>query len=250
MIEQIPAVSEAAASARRPRVGEGVVGAIARDICSEIYPEGTFLPRENDLCERYGVSRTVIREAIKALESLRLVRSRSKVGTVVCPKTEWNILDPRVLDWIGPEIFESDLLSCILEARRAIEPAAADMAAARASMQDIAELERAWRDMRDSEGEGDLEAFTEADARFHVCLLKASGNRVFLQMAGIIEAALRFSLHASNEAVERHDEAIDIHFELVEALRLRDRAAAADCSRRMLDIAQRDLTAAVERRKG
>lgn len=247
MIEDRPIASDAAASARRPRVREGVVGAIARDICSEIYPEGTFLPRENDLCDRYGVSRTVIREAIKALESLRLVRSRSKVGTVVRPKTEWNILDPRVLDWIGPEIFESDLLSCILEARRAIEPAAADMAAARASMQDIAELERAWRDMRDSEG--DLEAFTEADARFHVCLLKASGNRVFLQMAGIIEAALKFSLHASNEVVERHDEAIGIHFELVEALRLRDRAAAADCSHRMLDIAQRDLTAAVERRK-
>jgi GntR family transcriptional regulator, galactonate operon transcriptional repressor len=98
--------------------------------------------------------------------------------------------------------------------------------------------------------EGDLESFTQADAHFHVCLLKASGNRVSLQLAGFIEAALRFSLHASNKAVERHDEAIDIHFELVEALRLRDRSGAVDCSRRMLDIAKRDLTAAVQRRKG
>ncbi len=77
------------------------------------------------------------------LESKGLVRGRSRVGTVVCSKDEWNILDQQVLEWIGDRIFQFDLLNCILEARRAIEPVAAELAAARATVQEIAAIERA-----------------------------------------------------------------------------------------------------------
>lgn len=229
---------------RRPRVQKNVTRSIASDICADIFPVGSYLPRENDLCERYGVSRTVIRESLKILESKGMVRGRSRVGTVVCGKDEWNILDAQVLEWIGERIFEFDLLNCILEARRAIEPVAAEFAAERATVQEIADLERAWQAMRD--GERDVAGFTDADVAFHTCLLKASHNQVFLQLVGIIQAALKFSLHASNEAAERRDEAIDIHRELVEALRMRDKAAARDCSIRMLDLAARDLATAVK----
>ncbi|MGN7804642.1 MULTISPECIES: FadR/GntR family transcriptional regulator [unclassified Sinorhizobium] len=232
---------------RRPRVQKNVTRAIASDICADVFPVGSYLPRENDLCERYGVSRTVIRETLKVLESKGMVRGRSRVGTVVCNKDEWNILDSQVLEWIGERIFEFDLLNCILEARRAIEPAAAEFAAERATVQEIADLERAWQAMRD--GERDLAGFTDADVAFHTCLLKASHNQVFLQLVGIIQAALKFSLHASNEVAERRDEAIDIHGELVEALRLRDKVRARDCSMRMLDLAARDLKIAVERHR-
>lgn len=229
---------------RRPRVQKNVTRAIASDICADVFPVGSTLPRENDLCERYGVSRTVIRESLKILESKGMVLGRSRVGTVVCGKDEWNILDSQVLEWIGERIFEFDLLNCILEARRAIEPAAAEFAAERATVQEIADLERAWQAMRD--GERDVDGFTDADVAFHTSLLKASHNQVFLQLAGIIQAALKFSLHASNEAAERRDEAVDVHGELVEALRLRDKARARDCSMRMLELAARDLKAAVE----
>ena len=229
---------------RRPRVQKNVTRTIASDICADIFPVGSYLPRENDLCERYGVSRTVIRASLKILESKGMVRGRSRVGTVVCGKDEWNILDAQVLEWIGERIFEFDLLNCILEARRAIEPVAAEFAAERATVQEIADLERAWQAMRD--GERDVAGFTDADVAFHTCLLKASHNQVFLQLVGIIQAALKFSLHASNEAAERRDEAIDIHRELVEALRMRDKAAARDCSTRMLDLAARDLATAVK----
>lgn len=229
---------------RRPRVQKNVTRTIASDICSDTFPVGSYLPRENDLCERYGVSRTVIRESLKILESKGMVRGRSRVGTVVCGKDEWNILDAQVLEWIGERIFEFDLLNCILEARRAIEPVAAEFAAERATVQEIADLERAWQAMRD--GERDVAGFTDADVAFHTCLLKASHNQVFLQLVGIIQAALKFSLHASNEAAERRDEAIDVHRELVEALRMRDKAAARDCSIRMLDLAARDLATAIK----
>jgi len=238
-----PDMSEGEGSVRRPRVQKNVTRTIATDICADVFPVGAFLPTENELCLRYGVSRTVIRESLKSLESKGLVRGRSRVGTVVCPKEEWNILDQQVLEWIGPRIFELDLLNCVLDARRAIEPFAAEFAAERATLQEVAEIERAWEDMRDAEG--DLEAFTKADVAFHAGLLKASHNQVFMQLASIIRAALEFSLHASNEAADARGEAVEIHRQLVEALRLRDRQAARECSRRMLDIAARDIAIAV-----
>ncbi|WP_082512035.1 FadR/GntR family transcriptional regulator [Rhizobium sp. Root1204] len=230
---------------RRPRVQKNVTRAIADDICADIFSAGDFLPTENDLCDRYGVSRTVIRESLKILESKGLVRGRSRVGTVVCRKDEWNILDQQVLEWIGPRIFEFDLLNCILEARRAIEPAAAELAAERATVQEIADVERAWLEMRDAEG--DIERFTKADVAFHTSLLKASHNQVFLQLSSIIQVALEFSLHASNEVVDRRDEAVDIHRQLVEALRMRDTAAARNCSLQLLSLAARDLAVAVKK---
>lgn len=230
---------------RRPRVQKNITRAIASDICADVFPVGGFLPTENELCLRYGVSRTVIRESLKILESKGLVRGRSRVGTVVCAKEEWNILDQQVLEWIGPRIFELDLLKCVLDARRAIEPFAAEFAAERATVQEVAEIERAWEQMRDAEG--DVARFTEADVAFHAGLLKASHNQVFMQLASIIRAALEFSLYASNEAVDARGEAVEIHKQLVEALRMRDKAAARDCSHRMLDLAARDLALAIRK---
>lgn len=238
-------VPEGEGGVRRPRVQKNVMRVLASDICAEIFPIGAFLPTENELCQRYGVSRTVIRETLKILESKGLVRSRSRVGTIVCPKEEWNILDQQVLEWIGPRIFEMDLLKCVLDARRAIEPFAAEFAAERATLQDIAEIERAWEQMRDAEG--DVTLFTEADVAFHAALLKASHNQVFMQLASIIRAALELSLHASNEAADARDEAVDVHRRLVEALRMRDKAAARECSYRMLDLAARDLAIAIQK---
>jgi DNA-binding FadR family transcriptional regulator len=237
-------VPEGEGGVRRPRVQKNVTRAIASDICADVFPVGTFLPTESELGPRYGVSRTVIRESLKILASKGLVRGRSRVGTVVCPKEEWNILDRQVLEWIGPRIFELDLLQCVLDARRAIEPFAAEFAAERATVQDVAEIERAWEQMRDAEG--DIEAFTAADVAFHAALLKASHNQVFMQLASIIQAALEFSLHASNEAAAARDEAVEVHKQLVEALRMRDTAAARECSHRMLNLAARDLAIAVK----
>ncbi len=238
--------TQAETNVRRPRVQKNVTRAIASDICAEVFPAGAMLPTENELCLRHGVSRTVIRESLKILEPKGMVRGRSRIGTQVCPREEWNILDGQVLEWIGPRIFELDLLGSVLEARRAIEPFAAECAAERATVQEVAEIERAWQTMRDAEG--DVARFTEADVTFHAALLRASHNRVFMQLAGIIQAALQFSLHASNAAVDAHGEAVAVHRELIEALRLRDGATARACSRRMLDLAARDLAVAERKR--
>jgi GntR family galactonate operon transcriptional repressor len=240
-LAQRTATTERAAE-RRPRVRRNVTAAIAEDICSERYPAGAALPRENDLCDVYGVSRTVIRESLKILESKGLVRGKPRIGTTVCDKDEWNILDQDVLEWIGPHIRSFDILGCMLEARRTIEPAAAEYAAMRATAQEIADLDRAWRQMRDAADDADR--FTDADVAFHTVLLNASHNQVFRRLSNAIHAALKYALHASNVAVDSRDEAIGIHGHLVEALRMRDRHAARDCVHRILDLAVRDLAAA------
>lgn len=233
------------ASVKRPRVQKNVTRSLASDICADLFPPDGMLPTENELCIRYGVSRTVIRESLKILESKGMVRGRSRIGTQICPREAWNLLDRQVLEWIGSRIFDLDLLQSILEARRAIEPFAAELAAERATVQDIAEIESAWQRMQ--EAEGDVEAFTAADVAFHANLMKASHNQVFMQLSSIIQAALEFALHASNEAVDARGEAVDIHRALIEALRVRDRAAARDCSMRMLDLAARDLATALRK---
>lgn len=233
-----------AQSARRPRVRRNVTASIAEDICSERYLSGSTLPRENDLCAIYGVSRTVIRESLKVLESKGLVRGKPRIGTTVCDKDDWNILDQDVLEWMGPYIAQFDILGSILEARRTIEPAAAEYAAERATAQEIADLDNAWRQMRDSSD--DPEGFTEADVTFHKILLSASHNQVFRRLSSAMHAGIKYTLHASNVAAHSRDEAIMVHGELVEALRLRNRTAARDCAHRVLDLAARDL--AVERR--
>ncbi len=230
------------ATVRRPRVRRNVTVAIAQDICADRYPPGSQLPRENDLCDIYGVSRTVIRESLKILESKGLLRGKPRVGTIVCDKDDWNILDADVLEWIGPYIKDFDLLGCILEARRTIEPVAAELAAMRATTQQIADLESAWRQMRDSRD--DPERFTEADVLFHTVLLAASHNQVFRRLSSAIHAALRYALHASNIAVENREGAVAIHGELVEALRMRNGEKAKQVANRMLDLAVHDLAAA------
>lgn len=224
---------------RRPRVQKNVTAAIGLDICSDRYAVGSVLPRESDLCEMYGVSRTVVRESLKILSTKGLVHSRPRVGTVVCEKTDWNLLDPQILEWMGPRIHDLDLFGCILETRRTVEPVAAAFAAERASVQEIADLDSAWRRMRDAGT--DIEAFTRADVQFHEILLKASHNQVFRQLSSIIHAALIYALYRSNEAVEDREEALLVHRELVEALRLRDAEAARAASHRTLDLAVRDL---------
>ena len=225
---------------RRPRVRHNVTAAIGTDICGGTFPPGTVLPRESDLCQTYGVSRTVIRESLKVLETKGLVRGRPRVGTIVCDRAEWNLLDAQILEWMGPDVFSAELLGSILEARRTVEPAAAFLAASRATAEEIAGLERACGEMEAAEG--DLEAFTAADTRFHETLLRASHNKVFHQLSSIIHAALSHALHASNRAAAKRDEALAEHRALADAVRLRDGARAEACSRRILDLAARDLS--------
>ena len=70
------------------------------EIVSGEFRDAGAIPVEAELCERYGVSRSIMREAVKMLTAKGLLASRPKHGTWVQPESEWNLLDPDVLRWL------------------------------------------------------------------------------------------------------------------------------------------------------
>src|SRR5882757_9951537 len=113
---------------------------IGRRILGGLVKPGELLPRETELSQRLGVSRTALREAIKVLAGKGLVESRPKTGTRVRPRSDWNFLDPDVLSWRYAGGVSADDVRALFELRRAIEPMSAALAAQRATPAQIVEI--------------------------------------------------------------------------------------------------------------
>jgi GntR family galactonate operon transcriptional repressor len=226
---------------QRRRVQKEILIALAQKIAG--LPPSSPLPREQDLCLEFGVSRTVIREALKVLESKGMVKGRPRVGTLVRDRSEWNILDPDLVAWIGSDVIDFDFLQSLLEARKIIEPVVAALAAERATPQEVADLDREFRQMVAALPH-DLSAFAEADVAFHTILFKASRNPVFAQLSGVIHWAMKRLFEIESRAATSHEQALAHHQDVIEAVRLRDRAAARRAAEAILMGASRDLAAA------
>ncbi len=174
-----------------------IVNDLGLDIVRGKYNADNPFPIEADLCEQFGVSRSVLREAVKMLTSKGLLRARPRQGTWVQPEKAWNLLDPDVLRWLLDRKFSIDLLAEFTEIRMVIEPQAAAYAAFRASDEDKHKIEAALERMHAAErGEDDA---LESDIAFHVAVLEASGNRFFSQMKDLVETALRISIRLTNQ---------------------------------------------------
>src|SRR5690606_11912512 len=102
-------------------------------IVSGHYPEGSILPPDSDLLDRFGVARTVLREALKTLAAKGLIEARARIGTRILPRNRWNLFDADVLAWhfeLGPDV---SFLRSLAEVRIGIEIEGAALAAERAS---------------------------------------------------------------------------------------------------------------------
>ncbi len=224
---------------KRPRVKNDIQASIARSIASGEFAAGQNLPPEAELAERFGVSRTALREAIKGLEAKYMLRSRPRVGTLVLAQEEWALLDPEVLAWVSDHLDVARFVDAILEARRAIEPEAAALACRRASLADLARVEAALNGMQ-AAGSNAL-AFTEADLAFHEALLQASHNLVLARFIHSIEAGLNLMLLTSNKSVDDYSRTVASHRRLLDAMVARDESAARAASLALLDRAGADM---------
>ncbi len=171
-----------------------IVERLGTEIVRGIYHQENPFPTEADLCTQFEVSRSVLREAVKMLTSKGLLRARPRQGTKVQDEIKWNLLDPSVLRWLLVRDFSLDLLSEFTEVRLSIEPAAAALAAERASDEDKLKIEVALKRMQAIEEDPLL-----SDIAFHVAILNASGNRFFRQMQDFSETALRISIRLTNK---------------------------------------------------
>ncbi len=193
--------------------------------------------RAEELGTRFGVSRTVVREAVRVLESMGMVRSRRRVGVTVAPREQWNVHDPRIVRWRldGPE--RDAQLRSLSELRHGIEPVAAALAARRATPEQCGELTGAVMEMAVHGRAGDLEAYLVADIRFHTALLAASGNEMIAALDGTVAEVLSGRTRHDLMPPVPEPAAVRRHGAVAEAVRAGDAAAAETAMRAILDEA-------------
>ena len=221
-------------------VRERVMDTLGRRILSGHYEPGSTLPTEAQLCQEFGVSRTAMREALKMLSAKGLVMSRQRAGTRVQDPDTWNRLDPDVLAWMGASAPDPEFMRGLLEARLAIEPAAARLAAMRATSADLARIAATY-DAMCAAPLSDLVACAEADLQFHLSILAASHNPVFSGLGSLIGQALTNSFKLTTSVSQSYMVTLSAHGDVLEAIRLRQPEIASERMRALIDIASSDF---------
>jgi DNA-binding FadR family transcriptional regulator len=197
-----------------------VAGRIGSLIAQGSIKPGTVLPNEAALGTEFGVSRTALREAIKVLSAKGLVEVRRKTGTRVRPNAEWSMLDPEVLSWLFSGNGAPARMPDLLEVRKVVEPAAARMAALRATADDLAEIRGAYLEME--RATGDLTASIESDLRFHLAVLEATHNIFMKPFGALILAALRASFRLTNSNSDLYKKSLLRHSAVMDAIESKD----------------------------
>jgi DNA-binding FadR family transcriptional regulator len=192
-------------------------------IISGQYRPGSPLLSET-LEAEHGVSKTVVREALKVLAAKGLVDSRPKRGTVVRPRQYWELLDADILRWRGEAGPDVAFLRDLTEVRRIIEPEASRLAALRREQDDLDAFEEALSAMRDAGDNPDK--IIQADLTFHRILLVAAHNELLTRMEPVIEAGLRVRDHLVHGRGHWPD-SVDGHRVIVEAIGRANADAAA-----------------------
>lgn len=217
-------------------LAEHVVTTLGSEIVNELKPAGTIL-RIEDLEERFGVSRTVVREAVKQLESLRLVTSRRRVGIEVAASTEWSLLSPDVIRWRLAGARRVEALTSIGELRRGVEPLAAALAARRATVEQRKLIMTSSIDMAHLGPEGDLMEFMKADVIFHTTILQASQNPMLASLAYIVDEALTGRTKQGLMPDRPKPEAVAWHSAVARAITDADPIAAEQAMRNIVEEA-------------
>lgn len=228
--------------------GRGLHGHVL-DVLGQRIVDGGIAPgsvlRPELVADEFGVSRSVVREALRVLQSLGLVEPRQRVGTQVLGIGSWELLAPTVIRWRGasPSYFVQQRE--LLELRLGVEPVAAALAARRRDCAVVgAEVLRAAEDMLDACAAEDSRAYLEADVRFHRALLTASGNAVFAHFAGTVEALLRTRTSESRDTITRwtHDAAAR-HLAAAQAMVAGDGAEASLATTELVRVTRDEFIA-------
>jgi galactokinase len=204
----------------KPRVLEEIVTVLADRIIGGAVAPGDTLPSEMELTGEFGVSRTTVREALHILATRGLVQPRRRVGTVVLDRDHWNFLDPTVLERLSRSQGGAAYFRSLMDARLAIEPPIAEMAAGRATAHDAAELEAAVAAMVETLPD-DVTGFGAAELRFHLALVAATHNLFLGLMASAVRVALHESAIRTVKLTLSHGRMIAGYRRVSEAVRLR-----------------------------
>ncbi|HSB82646.1 MAG TPA: FadR/GntR family transcriptional regulator [Candidatus Methylomirabilis sp.] len=197
------------------RIHEEIVAQIREELAEGLLRAGDQLPSERELSERFQVSRASVREAIRALESLGLVKIKSGDGTYVASSLH-TLLSPMA----SVIIEQKDVLLDIFEARKIIEPEMAALAAMRANPDEVEQMAAILAGQAGQIAGGGTGM--EADSAFHSMLAQAAKNKVILKLNESIVDSLRETRERSLQKDGRPARSLAGHQKILEAVRAKD----------------------------
>ena len=218
------------------RLYEQIVEQIEASVLNGALKPGEQLPPERELAQRFGVSRTAVREAINALREKGLVEAFPGRGTFITDDVTARRMRHSIVQ--AARLTQADGLASLVEVRELLEPEIASRAAARATDRDVAALREAVVQM--DANLGDPDAFVEADLDFHLALAEASQNSIFLTLIDSIVGLLREQrrrisfVPGGPEHGQRH------HKRILAAIEARDAEAAREATRDHMKQVRRD----------
>lgn len=219
--------------------GRGLHGQLVQQlgqmiVSGDLGADRPLVPEE--IGQRFEVSRTVVRESLRVLEAKGLVSARPNVGTRVRPVSDWNLLDPDIIEWraFGPQ--RDNQRRELSELRWTIEPLAARLAAGHGREDIQQRLSDMVEIMSHALGQGDALTFSRADAEFHALLIQVAGNRMLEHLSGIVSSALQVSGGPVTGCDRPTDASLGHHARIVDALGAGDGAAAEAAMRQLLIV--------------
>ncbi|QNS07160.1 FadR/GntR family transcriptional regulator [Streptomyces xanthii] len=204
------------------------------------YPAGSVL-RTDELAQQYEVSRSVMREAVRVLESMHLVASRRRVGVTVRPAAEWNVYDPQVIRWRLAGADRARQLRSLTVLRSAVEPVAAGLAARHATPEQCAALTECALGMVETSRGQQLEKYLVHDIDFHRIVLNASGNEMFAHLGDLVAEVLAGRTHHQVMFEDPDPAAVTLHVRVAEAVREKDAERAEALTREIAVGALQEL---------
>ncbi|MGW2619071.1 FadR/GntR family transcriptional regulator [Streptomyces sp. NPDC001500] len=217
-----------------------VLDALGPAITAGEYPPGSVL-RTDELAQRFDVSRSVMREAVRVLESMHLVESRRRVGVTVRPRAEWNVYDPQVIRWRLAGADRPHQLRSLTVLRSAVEPVAAGLAATHATAEQCAELTRCALGMVATSRGHRLQEYLVHDVAFHRVILGASGNEMFARLGDVVAEVLAGRTHHEVMFEDPDPAAVTLHVQVAEAVREGDPVRAERLTREITVGALQEL---------
>jgi DNA-binding FadR family transcriptional regulator len=236
---------------RTPKTAELVARQLRRMIVDGDLKDGDHLPHEADLMVHFSVSRPTLREAVRVLESERLVEVRrgSRTGARVCVPGPEIVARPAslLLELSGTKVAD------VLVAREAIEPTAVGLLAQGGSDEAIDELERIVEDLIPRAYE--TRTLATGTSHFHLRMVQLSGNSTLALIAGMLhEITERHSSTVSTAKFETEKDTYEASYarlmrslrRLVKLLRARDVKGATAHWQRHMEVARGSLLAGRE----
>lgn len=211
-------------------------------VVSGAFAVGQPLPSESELAVRFDVSRLTVREAIRSLASTHVIRVQQGRSSVINPPSRWSPLDGRLL--VARSRADSDPLQLprrLLEARRAVEVAIAELAAVRREESHLQRLGEAHERMVRAHARGDVDTSTEADLAFHALLFEAADNVFLGALFEPLASVLRSLRHETSSVPEIRAHALDWHAAILEAVRRGDEGAAREAMQAHLRQTEDDI---------